>query len=450
MVYLCGMGKSFEELKVGRSLLKALEEIGFTEPTPVQELAIPVINSGFNVVGVAQTGTGKTAAYLLPLLTRLVKAEGTEPRCIVLVPTRELSVQVGDDIAELTTYSDLRHVSVYGGVGWTRHAALLEPGTDILVATPGRLWDLYRANAVSFRKVKFLVIDEADRMLDMGFMPQLEQLFEIIPPRRQNLLFSATFPEKVEKMAEEFLDHFERVEVAPSATPVELVKQMVYRVPNFETKLILIRHLLEDGADFNRVILFVKTKSSADAVYKVIRRKTEGEKRIMHSDKGQSTRLNAIRAFKEGEVRILITTDLSARGLDATLVSHVINFDIPPHYEDYIHRIGRTARAGHRGTAITLVTPDEVWHLKHIEKMIRMEIPVAQIPEGVTVTETAFEERQVQKREVDRQRKVDDPTFQGAFHVKKKRPGMNSKNSSNSPKSTKSPKSKPAGRGRKG
>ncbi len=417
------MGKSFEELKVAKSLLKVLEEIGFMEPTPVQELAIPVINSGVNVVGIAQTGTGKTAAYLLPLLTRLVKREGTEPRCIVLVPTRELSVQVGEDIAELTPYTDLRSAAVYGGVGWTKQAELLAPGVDLLVATPGRLWDLYQANAVSFRKVKFLVIDEADRMLDMGFMPQLRQLFEIIPPKRQNLLFSATFHEKVSKMAEEFLDHYEQLEVAPSATPVDLVDQVVYRVPNFQTKLILIRHLLENEEAFNRVILFVKTKASAEAVFKVIKRKTEGEKRIMHSDKGQSTRLNVIRAFKDGAIRILITTDLSARGLDAALVSHVINFDIPPHYEDYVHRIGRTARAGNRGNAITLVTPDEVWHLRHIEKMIRMEIPVAEIPAGVTVIETAFEERQKQKREVDRQRKVDDPSFKGAFHVKKKRPG---------------------------
>jgi len=421
-LYLCGMGRSFEELKVAKSLLRALGEIGFTEPTPVQELAIPVINSGINVVGIAQTGTGKTAAYLLPLLTRLVKAEGTEPRCIVLVPTRELSVQVGEDVAELTPYTDLRSAAVFGGVGWTKHAELLSPGIDLLVATPGRLWDLYQAGALSFRKVKFLVIDEADRMLDMGFMPQLRQLFEIIPPRRQNLLFSATFPEKMEQMAEEFLDHYERVEVAPSATPVEQVEQMVYRVPNFQAKLVLIRHLLTDEAAFHRVILFVKTKTSADAVFKVVKRKAEGEKRIMHSDKGQSTRLNAIRAFKEGEVRILITTDLSARGLDASLVSHVINFDIPPHYEDYIHRIGRTARAGNRGTAITLVTPDEEWHLKRIEKMIRMEIPIAEIPAGITFPETAFEERQRQKREVDRQRKIDDPSFKGAFHQKKKRP----------------------------
>jgi len=422
------MIKTFKELKVAKSLLKALDEIGFTGPTPVQELAIPVINSGENAVVIAQTGTGKTVAYLLPLLTRLVKAEGTEPRCIVLVPTRELSVQADEDIKELTNYTDLRHAAIYGGVGWTKHAELVAPGVDIVVATPGRLWDLYQANALSFRKVRYLVIDEADRMLDMGFIPQIQQLFEIIPSKRQNLLFSATFSEKVEKMAQEFLDHYEKVEVAPSATPVETINQTVYKTPNYITKLNLIRYLLQDEENFNRVIIFVKTKTTAEQVFKVIKRKTEGEKRIMHSNKGQTSRLNTIQAFKNGEVRILITTDLSARGLDASLVSHVINFDIPPHYEDYIHRIGRTARAGNRGTAITLVTPDEIWHLRHIEKMIRMEIPIAEIPEDITVTETEFEERQIQKREVDRQRKVDDPTFKGAFHEKKRRPGRTGKN----------------------
>jgi ATP-dependent RNA helicase RhlE len=427
------MGKSFEELKVAKSLLKALEEIGFTEPTPVQELAIPVINSGANVVGIAQTGTGKTAAYLLPLLSRLIKAEGAEPRCIILVPTRELSVQVGEDIEELAAYTDIRYAAVYGGVGWTKHAELVKPGVDIVVATPGRLWDLYHSNALSFKKVKQLVIDEADRMLDMGFLPQLQQLFEIIPTKRQNLLFSATFPEKVEKMAEEFLDHFEKVEVAPSATPVGLVRQIIYRTPNYTTKLNLIRYLLMDEDSFNRVILFVKTKDSAEKVYKVIRRKSEGEKRIMHSNKGQTSRLNTIKAFKDGEVRILITTDLSARGLDASMVSHVINFDIPPHYEDYIHRIGRTARAGNAGTAITLVTPDDEWHLKQIEKMIRMQIPMAEIPDEVEVSETQFEEKQKQKREVDRQRKIDDPTFKGAFHQKKNRPGKEGKSRNSKP-----------------
>ena len=204
------MKQTFEDLKIAKVLLKTLDEIGFKEPTPVQLEAIPKINSGENVVGIAQTGTGKTAAYLLPLLTKLKKAEGKDPRVVVIVPTRELAIQVGDDVQELTPLSDIRHAAVFGGIGWTKHAALLKPGVDILIATPGRLWELYRAGALSFKKVKHLVIDEADRMLDMGFIPQLRQLLEVIPVRRQNLLFSATFNENVEKMAEEFLDHYEK------------------------------------------------------------------------------------------------------------------------------------------------------------------------------------------------------------------------------------------------
>jgi ATP-dependent RNA helicase RhlE len=413
------MKKTFEQLKISKSILKTLDEIGFTEPTPIQQKAIPVIRSGANMVGVAQTGTGKTAAYLIPLLMNLVKAEGDDPRVIVLVPTRELAIQVGEDVEELTTYTTIRHAAVYGGIGWTKHAELIKPGIDILVATPGRLWDLYKVRAVSLKKVKHLVLDEADRMLDMGFMPQLRQLFEVLPPRRQNLLFSATFPEKIERMAEEFLDHFEKVKVAPSATPVQQVQQEIYLVPNYRTKLNLIQYLLEDEAVFNRILIFAKTKDHAESIFKVIKRKSEGEKRILHSSKGQSTRINAIKAFKEGEIRILISTDVSARGLDASLVSHVINFDLPASYDDYIHRIGRTARAGNSGTAITLVDPSQEWHIKRIEQLIRMEIPRKEIPEGVRIVETGYDEKQEQLREIDRQRQIDDPTFKGAFHEKK-------------------------------
>ena len=413
------MKQTFEDLKIAKVLLKTLDDIGFVEPTPVQLEAIPKINSGENVVGIAQTGTGKTAAYLLPLLTKLKKAEGHDPRIIVIVPTRELAIQVGEDVEELAALSDIRHAAVFGGIGWTKHAALLEPGIDILIATPGRMWELYRAGSLSFKKVKHLVIDEADRMLDMGFMPQLKQLLEVIPPRRQNLLFSATFNENVEKMAEEFLDHYEKVEVTPSATTVRLVTQKAYRVPNYRTKLNIIQHLLEDEETFSRVIIFVKTKEHAEEVFKVIKRKAEGEKRILHSNKGQNTRINAINAFKNGEVRILISTDVSARGLDASLVSHVINFDLPSNYEDYVHRIGRTARAGNTGDAISLIDPSDEWHLKKIEELIRMPLPLLELPEKVVVVETDFSEKQDYLREIDRQRKIDDPTFQGAFHKKK-------------------------------
>lgn len=411
---------AFEEFKLTKSVLKAVEEIGFTVPTPIQEQAIPAIKSGQDVLGIAQTGTGKTAAYILPILTKLVKAEGDDPRVVILVPTRELSIQVGEDLEELAQFTNIRFAAIYGGIGWTKHAEMITSGIDILVATPGRLLDLYNHNVLGLKKVKTLVIDEADRMLDMGFMPQLKNIFDKLPAKRQNLLFSATFQESVEQMTEEFLDFPVRIEVAPSATPVEMVKQMVFHTPNFRTKLNLVSHFLTDEEEFKKVIIFCKTKLAAESVFKVIKRKSEGEKRILHSNKGQSARINAITAFKNDEVRILISTDVSARGIDASKVSHVINFDVPTNYDDYIHRIGRTARAGNHGVAITLLEPSEEWHFLKIEKMIRMSVPVLDIPEGVDVAETSKEERQEQLREIDRQRKIDDPTFQGAFHQKKR------------------------------
>jgi len=414
---------TFADLKISKSILKAIEELGFTEPTPIQEQAIPMIRSGADVLGIAQTGTGKTAAYLIPLIMKLVKAEGNDPRAIILAPTRELAIQVGEDLEDLTKFTNLRRATVYGGIGWTKHAELIKPGVDILVATPGRLWDLYRAEAVSFKKVKTLVIDEADRMLDMGFMPQICNFLEVLPVKRQNLLFSATFNEKVETMSQEFLDFPERVEVAPSATPAELIDQFYYSVPNFQTKLNLINYLLRDEETFSRVIVFVGTKENAEHVFKIIKRRSEGEKRILHSNKGQSTRLNAINAFKSGIIRILITTDISSRGIDVNSVSHVINFDLPSNHEDYVHRIGRTARANTTGVAISLINPAEELNLHKIEDLIRMKIPKLELPDDLDMVVTKKEESQDQLREIDRQKQIADPTFKGAFHEKKFSPG---------------------------
>ena len=418
---------TFEDLKISKSILKAIEELGFTEATPIQEKAIPMIRSGVDVLGIAQTGTGKTAAYLIPLIMKLVKAEGNDPRAIILAPTRELAIQVGEDLEDLTRFTNLRHATVYGGIGWTKHAELIKPGVDILVATPGRLWDLYRAEAVSLKKVKTLVIDEADRMLDMGFIPQIRNFLEVLPVKRQNLLFSATFNEKVETMSHEFLDFPERVEVAPSATPAELIDQYYYSVPNFQTKLNLINYLLRDEDTYSRVIVFVGTKENAEMVFKIIKRRSEGEKRILHSNKGQSTRLNAINAFKSGIVRILITTDVSSRGIDVESVSHVINFDLPQNHEDYVHRIGRTARANNTGTAISLINPAEELKFHQIEELIRMEIKRLELPEDLEITATKKEESQDQLREIDRQKRAADPTFKGAFHEKKFVPGRDKK-----------------------
>jgi ATP-dependent RNA helicase RhlE len=415
------MSTTFEKFGIGKSILKALDEIGFHEPTPVQELAIPVIKSGQDILGIAQTGTGKTAAYLIPILMKLVKAEGLDPRALILVPTRELAIQVGEDIEELTQYTNIRSAAVFGGIGWTKHAELVEPGVDIVVATPGRLWDLYRIGALKLKKIKTLVIDEADRMLDMGFMPQLNQLFEVIPPKRQNLLFSATFSDKIELISNEFLTFPARVEVAPSATPVENVEQYFYRLPNFRTKLNLINYLLNNGEEYKRVIIFCSTKENAEFVFKVVDRKVEGEVRVLHSNKAQNTRINAIQSFKEGNVRVLISTDVSARGIDVSMISHVINFDLPTNYEDYVHRIGRTARANNHGIAISFLKPDEEFHLSNIEKLIRMEITELPIPEKVEIVESTRSELQQIAREMDRQKKMDDTGFKGAFHEKKPR-----------------------------
>ena len=401
--------------------MKALDEIGFHEPTPVQALAIPVIKSGQDVLGIAQTGTGKTAAYVIPILMKLVKAEGEDPRALILVPTRELAIQVGEDIEELTKYTNIRSAAIFGGIGWTKHAELVKPGVDIVVATPGRLWDLYRIGALRMKKIKILVIDEADRMLDMGFMPQLNQLFEVIPPKRQNLLFSATFSDKIELISNEFLTFPARVEVAPSATTVDKVEQYFYRLPNFRSKLNLINFLLSDKETYKRVIIFCATKENAELVFKVLDRKTDGEVRVLHSNKAQNTRINAIQSFKEGNVRVLISTDVSARGIDVSLISHVINFDLPTNYEDYVHRIGRTARANHEGVAISFLKPDEEFHLANIEKLIRMELTELPVPEKVELVESSRSEMQEIAREMDRQKKLEDTGFKGAFHEKKPR-----------------------------
>ena len=263
------------------------------------------------------------------------------------------------------------------------------------------------------------MLDEADKMMDMGFMPQIRKILEVIPRKRQNLLFSATMPEKVVTLSEEFLEFPETVEVAPQATTAETIDQVAYEVPNLKTKINFLSQLLEDD-EFNRVIIFTKTKANADNVFKYLQRKALGEVRVIHSNKGQNSRINAVNEFKEGNVRILVSTDVASRGLDITLVSHVINFDIPTHYEDYVHRIGRTGRADNTGIAISFATEAETYHLEKIEKLIRQPIPRKSLPKSIDIAKTDFNERQEIAREIDRQKRLENPDFKGAFHEKKK------------------------------
>ncbi len=413
---------SFEDLKLSKSLLKALREGAIETPTEIQDRAIPRINSGADVIGIAQTGTGKTLAYLLPILTKLRKAEGYNPRALVLVPTRELALQVKDTCDSVTLYSNLRSIALFGGIGITKQLAEIEEaeGADIIIATPGRLWDVYRTGDLPLKSIKTLVFDEADRMLDMGFIPQIRRLLEVIQVKRQNLLFSATFSGKVELMSDEFLAFPERVEVTPSATPASQVEQLLYETPNIRTKLNFLERLFE-SEELSRVIVFCRTKENAESVFNYIDRKTEGEVRVIHSNKGQTSRINAINAFKRGEVRVLVSTDVSARGIDVSKVSHVINFDVPIIYEDYVHRIGRTGRVKETGVAITFVTPMDNYYIKKIEEVIKMELPIEPKPNDVPVGDFIPGEERNMAMEIDMQRKKEDPTFQGAFHERKKK-----------------------------
>jgi ATP-dependent RNA helicase RhlE len=408
------------DFKLNKQLLDAVAEAGFETPTEIQEKCIPLILGGQQVIGIAQTGTGKTAAYLLPILMKIKFSQGADPRVLILVPTKELVVQVTKQVAALSKYTDLRTAQLYGGVGPKTQLDNLQLGADIIVATPGRFLEIYQKNKIVTKQLKTLVLDEADRMMDMGFMPQLRKIFEVIPNKRQNLLFSATFPQRVERLSQEFLEFPVRVEITPPATVSIQVEQELYLVPNSRTKINFLEFLLLDHEVFNRVMIFTRTKDAANNIFKFLDRKGYGPVKVIHSNKGQNTRINAVNEFKDGGLRILVSTDVASRGIDVTNVSHVINFDVPIVYEDYVHRTGRTGRAFQIGKAITLVTDAEKYHIDKIQKVIREKIPVRKLPPQIEIADTPFEEAQDMAKEIDRQKRYEDPEFKGAFHVKKR------------------------------
>jgi ATP-dependent RNA helicase RhlE len=410
---------SFEEFNLNRQLLNAVQDLGFTHPTEIQQKSIPVILSGQEVIGIAQTGTGKTAAYLLPVLMKIKYAQGTEPRVVILAPTKELTIQLAEHATQLAKYTDLRILPIYGGVGLKAQLEKIKEGIDILIATPGRFMELYLKGELSTKQIKILILDEADKMMDMGFMPQLRKILEVIPRKRQNLLFSATFRAKVDQLSAEFLEFPVKIEVTPQATAATQVEQELYHVPNLVTKIHFLEYLLQDKEVFNRVMIFARTKENANNVFKFLERKGLGPVKVIHSNKGQNTRINAVNEFKEGKLRILVSTDVTSRGIDVVKVSHVINFDVPALYDDYVHRIGRTGRAFQDGKAITFVNRAELYHIEKIEALIREKIPVKLLPEGVEVAKTPTEEKQAMDREIDAQKRRDDPEFKGAFHEKK-------------------------------
>ncbi|MCX6181012.1 MAG: DEAD/DEAH box helicase [Bacteroidetes bacterium] len=407
--------QSFADFNLNKQILSAIEELGYTQPSAIQLKCIPVIAAGGqDVLGIAPTGTGKT----IPLLKKLSHAQGEHPRVLILVPTRELVKQVEEQFLQLSKNLDLRIVPLYGGVGMKEQIEQIEKGVDVIVATPGRLMDIYLKGELVLKQLKVMVIDEADKMLDMGFLPQLNRILEVIPNKRQNLLFSATFHPKVEKLANDFMLYYLRIEVEQEATPIDLVEQRLYEVRNFKTKLNLLLYLLKNE-EMSRVIVFVKTRTNAENVYRFLERREVGEIRVLHANKGQNTRINSMNDFKEGNIRILVSTDVTARGIDVAMVTHVINFDSPLIYDDYVHRIGRTGRAMNKGVAISFANKLDLWHYVKIEKRIRMEIPKLPLPPEVIIADDIEYEIKDMEREIDDLRKKDDPTFQGAFHQKK-------------------------------
>jgi ATP-dependent RNA helicase RhlE len=369
---------SFADLKLAPEILKALTESGYTNPTPIQAQAIPLVLEGCDLMAGAQTGTGKTAAFTLPLLQKLLPhaSSSTSParhpvRALILVPTRELAIQVEESVKTYAKHTQLRSLVVFGGVDIKTQTPTLKRGVEILVATPGRLLDHVEMKTVQLNTVQMLVLDEADRMLDMGFMPDLKRILALLPKQRQNLMFSATFSGDIKKLSAEFLTHPKLIEVARSNATAENVTQKVYLVEQAD-KHVLLAQLLR-GSDATQVLVFTKTKIAASRLAKQLQKDGVAADAI-HGDKTQLERIQALDAFKSGKVTVLIGTDVAARGLDIDQLPMVINYEIPSAPEDYVHRIGRTGRAGASGKAISLVSPEEEKYLKEIEKLIKCEI----------------------------------------------------------------------------
>ena len=361
---------SFSSLGLSELILRAVDESGYTEPTPIQVETIPVVLSGKDVLAAAQTGTGKTAGFSLPLLQRLAagpRVKANHIRTLVLTPTRELAVQVAESVATYGKHLPLKSGVVYGGVKINPQMMRLRSGIDVLVATPGRLMDLFRQNAVKFAQVETLVLDEADRMLDMGFIDDILEIIALLPRKRQNLLFSATFSNDIRKLSERLLNHPVQIEVSPRNSTAERVKQTVYEVDK-SRKSALLSHLILNK-NWQLVLVFTRTKNGADHLAQELERAGISTV-VIHGDKKQNQRSRALKRFKEYKVRVLVATDVAARGLDINELPHVVNFDLPKVCEDYVHRIGRTGRAGSEGEAVSLVSADEINLLAAIETLI--------------------------------------------------------------------------------
>ena len=412
----------FEELNLNTALIRALDDLEFTDATPIQEKAFPVVMSGRNVVGIAQTGTGKTFAYLLPLLRQLPFSHQKEPRILIVAPTRELVMQILNDVQKLTKYTQFRSVGIYGGTNINKQKEMVFEGMDILVATPGRLIDLALTGVLRLKTTQKLVIDEVDKMLGLGFRHELTNLLNLLPAKRQTLMFSATLTEEVDAFITENIPAPHKIIIAAHGTPIEKIVQKAYHVPNFNTKVNLLELLLRENKDLNKILVFVGTKKLADRIFEKIEKIFPEEVGVIHSYKSHNHRMNSLNQFREGKMRLLIATDIIARGMDISDVTLVINFDLGEAPSDYIHRIGRTGRSDKDGNAISFINDSERAFQEEIEQLMMQQIPMEALPKNLVISKDLIEEER-QERLFDKNymSEPDRKDLQGAFHEKKEK-----------------------------
>ncbi len=396
----------FRELKLIDPILRALDDLSYETPTEIQQKAIPVILNKKDVMGCAQTGTGKTAAFTLPIIQMIDKIDVQQKkpvklRALILTPTRELAIQIGENIENYTKYTKVKHTVIFGGVKQHRQVQAIKPGVHILVATPGRLLDFISQGILSLDDIKLFVLDEADRMLDMGFIHDIKRLLKILPKKRQTLFFSATMPDNIMELANQMLYHPKKITVAPVSSAAETVQQFVYYT-NRTDKLNLLLHIIKKH-DIDQALVFCRTKHGADRVARQLKKKKISAVSI-HGDKAQNQRQKALKLFKEGQLNALVATDIAARGIDIDKMEFVINYNIPNESETYVHRIGRTGRAGESGLAISISEPEENAYVKDIEKLIKKKIkvvnnhPLPQTDKPMTAAEKKEWNKEKQRR----------------------------------------------------
>ena len=383
--YLYAM--NFQEFNLNKPLLNALEDMQITEATTIQQKTFSPIMSGKDVVGIAQTGTGKTLAYLLPILRLWKFSKSPFPSILIIVPTRELVMQVVGEIEKLSTYMNLEVVGVYGGTNMRTQKYNVHAGIDAIVGTPGRLLDLMLDGILKPTKIKKLVIDEVDEMLDLGFRTQLKNIIDFLPEKRQNLMFSATMTEEVEAIITEYTSYYDKIEAAPSGAPLKNIVQYIYKVPNFNSKANLLELLLKEQEEIRKALVFVSTKRMADALFERMHAVFEDQVGVIHSSKSQNYRFNTVEAFEDGTFRLIIATDVVARGLDVSSVTHVFNFDLPETAERYIHRIGRTGRAAQKGVAVSFIAEGDEAPLAEVEELMSTRLPVHELPANLELSE---------------------------------------------------------------